>query len=245
MTRIAFISDIHSNYEALTAMLARLDREGYDMLICLGDIVGYGANPNECVSLIREREIPCALGNHDEYVTLLMDPSIGKLREDIQHAISWTQAQLSMDALKWLAMLPKSLEVEGEFIALHSSFAAGRWAYCRNEESFAANFERQPCRLAFCGHSHTPLIGVEVPGYAPFVDFIHDGPIPQTGKVMVNVGSVGQPRDHNPYSCACIYELETGNLQLIRERYDIAAAQAKIRAAGLAERFALRLGVGR
>ncbi|MBO7742216.1 MAG: metallophosphoesterase family protein [Victivallales bacterium] len=244
MTRIAFISDIHSNYEALTAILSRLDREGYDMLLCLGDIVGYGASPNECVSLVREREIPCVLGNHDEYATLLMDPSIGRLREDVQHSIGWTQENLSMDAIKWLAMLPERLEVENEFIALHSSFAA-RWGYCRNEETFEANFKRQPCRLAFCGHSHTPLIGVDVPGHQPFVDFIHDTPIPQSGKVMVNVGSVGQPRDHNPYACACIYELESGVVSIVRERYDIETSQAKIRAAGLPERFALRLGVGR
>ena len=84
MTKIAFISDIHSNLEALTAVLAQCDELKCDEIICLGDIIGYGASPSECIKIIREREIPCVLGNHDEYVTLLMDPRVERLRPEIR-----------------------------------------------------------------------------------------------------------------------------------------------------------------
>lgn len=130
-------------------------------------------------------------------------------------------------------------------MALHSSFAHGRWAYCMDEASFAANFLQQPCQLAFCGHSHSPLIGIDMPNAQPFVDFIRPYTLPTDHKIMVNVGSVGQPRDHDPRACACTYVLETRQLELIREPYDIEMAQNKIYMARLPEKFATRLEVGR
>ena len=150
MTKIAFISDVHANYEALSAMLRRLDAVGCDAIVCLGDIVGYGASPSECISLIREREIPCVMGNHDEYATMMLDmnPSVSRLREEIRQSIAWTQSQLSTDELKWLASLRMRME-DSEFMALHSSFAHGRWAYCMNEGSFAANLSGSPASWHF------------------------------------------------------------------------------------------------
>ncbi len=245
MTKIGFFSDVHANWEALTAILKRLDDEQCDQLVCLGDIVGYGASPSECLHLIQEREIPCVMGNHDEYVTMLMNPAFDHLRDEIKKSIEWTQAQLSMDDLKWLSKLPMRIELEDVFIALHSSFAAGKWSYCLDEATFAANFARQPCQLAFCGHSHSPLIGIEMPGHQPFVDFIRPYTVPDDHKVMVNVGSVGQPRDRDPRACACTYILETRRLELIREPYDVEMAQNKIYMARLPDKFGLRLQVGR
>lgn len=245
MTKIGFFSDVHGNYEALTAMLARLDREHCDALVCLGDIVGYGANPCECLHLLQERQIACVMGNHDEYVTMLMDPGVSRLREEIRQSIEWTQSQLSLDDLKWLSQLPMRVQLDEDFIALHSSFAGGRWPYCLDEQSFAANFARQPCQLAFCGHSHSPLIGIDVPGHMPFVDFIRPYTIPRDHKVMVNVGAIGQPRDRDNRASACIYELESRHLEIIREPYDIVTAQNKIYMARLPERFGLRLQAGK
>ena len=240
MTKVAFFSDVHGNYEALTAMLKRLDTLGCDAMVCLGDIVGYGASPRECVQLIRERDIPCVMGNHDEYATMMVDmnPAFSRLREEIRKSIEWTQAQLDTDDLKWLSQLPMYLE-DDDFMALHSSFAHGRWSYCMDESTFAANFSRQPCQLAFCGHSHSPLIGIDMPGGPPFVDFIRPYTLPSDHKIMVNVGSVGQPRDRDNRACACIYELETRRLELVREPYDIEMAQNKIFMARLPDKFAL------
>ncbi|NLF92797.1 MAG: metallophosphoesterase family protein, partial [Oligosphaeraceae bacterium] len=142
MTKIGFISDIHGNIDALQAVLTRLEQCGCEMVFCLGDIVGYGAGPSECIKLIRERAIPSVMGNHDEYVTLLMDPGVEKLREDVRQAIYWTQSNLSMDDLRWLANLPMRIETE-EFTVLHASFHTVKWAYCLDEATFTANFKMQ------------------------------------------------------------------------------------------------------
>lgn len=245
MTKIGFFSDVHGNLEALTAILKRLDQASCDMLVCLGDIVGYGANPAECLHIIQDREIPSVMGNHDEYASSYMTPANGRLRPEILASIEWTQKNLSVDDIRWLAELPMRLQLGDDMVALHSSFARGKWSYCLDEDSFAANFERQECPLAFCGHSHSPLIGIDMPGHAPFVDFIRPYTVPTDHKVMVNVGSVGQPRDRDPRACACTYEVETRHLELIREPYDLEMAQNKIYMARLPEKFGLRLALGR
>lgn len=244
MTKIGFISDIHGNVDALQSVLGKLDQIGCAKIFCLGDIVGYGASPSECIKIIRERELPTVMGNHDEYVTLLMDPSVEKLREEIRQAIYWTQGKLSMDELRWLASLPMRLET-ADFTVLHASFHSIRWAYCLDETTFAANFKQQKVDLAFCGHSHSPLLGMEVPNEMPYVDYIRPTVLKPGLKFMINVGSVGQPRDHDPRACAVIYDPESNGLELLRIEYDIAAAQAKVRAAGLPEKFATRLQEGR
>ncbi|MCQ2396250.1 MAG: metallophosphatase family protein [Lentisphaeria bacterium] len=245
MTKIGFFSDVHGNLEALTAILKRLDQESCDLLVCLGDIVGYGANPSECVHILQDRDIPCVLGNHDEYATSFMTPAISRLRPEILKSIEWTQTQLSLDDMKWLAELPMRLQLGEEIVCLHSSFARGRWAYCMDEETFAANFERQEPMLAFCGHSHSPLIGIQMSGQTPFVDFIRPYTIPEGRRTMVNVGSVGQPRDRDSRACACVYEVEKRHLELIREPYDIETAQNKIYMARLPDKFGLRLAIGK
>ena len=245
MTKLGFFSDVHGNLEALTAILKRLDQLSCDLLVCLGDIVGYGANPSECIQIIRERDIPCVMGNHDEYASSYMTPSVARLRPEILQSIEWTQTQLSLEDRKWLAEQPMRLQLGEEIVALHSSFARGKWAYCLDEDTFAANFEHQECPLAFCGHSHSPLIGIDMPGHAPFVDFIRPYTIPTDHRVMVNVGSVGQPRDRDPRACACLYEVEKRHLELIREPYDIETAQNKIYMARLPDKFGLRLAIGR
>ena len=244
MTKIGFISDIHGNLEALQATLAKLDEIPCDQIYCLGDVVGYGANPSECIRIIQERKIITAMGNHDEYVTLLMDPKLDRLRGEVRDAVFWTQSHLPMEDLRWLSKLPMKIVTE-QFTALHGSFVPVPWAYCLDENTFAANFKYQDAPLAFCGHSHSPLIGIEIPNELPYVDFIRKIEVKDSDKVMVNVGSVGQPRDHDPRSCAVVFYLETRTVELIRVEYDIAAAQAKIRASGLPDRFAARLALGR
>lgn len=131
MTKIGFFSDVHGNLEALTAILKRLDQLSCDLLVCLGDIVGYGANPSECIQIIRERDIPCVMGNHDEYASSYMTPSVARLRPEILQSIEWTQTQLSLEDRKWLAEQPMRLQLGEEIVALHSSFARGKWAYCQ------------------------------------------------------------------------------------------------------------------
>ena len=251
MTKLAFISDLPSNFDALTAVLKHLEEVGCDQILCLGDVVGYGPEPAQCVQEIQRREIPTVLGNHDEYVSAIMDPHVQELRQEVQDAISWTQAQLSWDELTWLGKLPFSMEADDEFTILHSSFAPGRWAYCLDERTFQNNFKGQQCQLAFCGHSHSPLYAwEETPGDTPFVDYIPGASrrrkVPTEGKVMVNVGSVGQPRDRDPRACVVFYELESRELWLDRVPYDMEAARQKILATKkLPARFGDRLLLGK
>ncbi len=245
MTRIAFISDIHANLEALQAVMEDIKKQGADMTICLGDIVGYGPDPQACVDIIRENEIQTVMGNHDEYVTLLMDPRVDRLREEVRSSVEWTQSRLTMDSLTWLSKLPYAMEAD-EFSITHGSYEEGNhFAYCKDEETFERNFEGQTCQLAFCGHSHRPLIGVRRDDGKVFVDYIREGSVPSMGKVMVNVGSVGQPRDENPRACVVYYDYESRDIKLSRVEYDVKTTMQKILKSPLAERFAKRLEVGK
>jgi len=244
VSKLGFVSDIHGNLEAFQAVLSKLDEFSCEQIYCLGDVVGYGPNPTECIRIIQDRGIITAMGNHDEYVTLLMDPKLDRLRGEVRDAVLWTQCNLSMEDLRWLSKLPLRIETEW-FTALHGSFVPVPWAYCLDEKTFAANFKYQDVSLAFCGHSHSPLIGIEIPDEMPYVDYIRKTVVKETDKVMINVGSVGQPRDSDPRSCAVLYDTETRSLEMIRVEYDIAAAQKKIRAVGLPDRFAARMAQGR
>ncbi|NMA43839.1 MAG: metallophosphoesterase family protein [Oligosphaeraceae bacterium] len=244
MNKIAFISDIHGNIEALDAILAKIEEVGCDKIYCLGDIVGYGPDPGECINRIQELEIESVMGNHDEYVTLLMDPRVERLRQEVRDAISWTQGNLSMDDLRWLSKRPMRIVTE-HFTCLHGSFIPQAWGYCLDEKTFAANFKYQDVSLAFCGHSHSPLVGIDTPGELPYVDFIRRAVLDLIDKTMVNVGSVGQPRDGDPRACAVTYEPATRTLDILRAEYDYEATQAKILEQGLPERFASRLSLGR
>ena len=245
MTKIGLISDVHSNIEALEAVLKELDSRGVDQILCLGDVVGYGASPLECIKTLQDRDILTVKGNHDDYVTDITGELGRHLRAEVRDAIAWTQNKLGFDGVGWLTKLPMTLDFE-EFSIIHASYSPLRWAYCLDEATFNVNFQYQKPQLAFCGHSHAPLIGLEMPaGQQPFVDYIHGQKIPEDCKVMVNVGSVGQPRDENPRAACVIYEMESRTLELVRVEYDVAAAQQKILKAGLPERFAMRLAIGK
>lgn len=245
MTRIALISDIHANLEALTAVNADIKNTGADMTVCLGDIVGYGPDPAACVDFIRANDIQTVMGNHDEYVTLLMDPRIDRLRDEVKASIEWTQSKLSMDDLTWLAKLPYRMDAD-IFSITHGSYSPrNHFAYCRDEESFAENFTGQTSQLAFCGHSHRPLVGIQTPDGRIFVDYIRDGELPADGKVMVNIGSLGQPRDENPCACVVYYDLETRHVALRRISYDFHTTMQKIMRSPLPEKFAKRLELGK
>jgi predicted phosphodiesterase len=244
MTKVGLLSDIHGNRAALEAVLETLDAEACQALICLGDIVGYGPSPAECVQLIRQRGIPCVLGNHDQYVTTFLNPRLEKLREDVRVSIEWTQAQLAIGDLTWLAQRPMRLGAEG-FSVVHGAFGPKPWVYCASEKSLTHNFVFQDVALGFCGHSHIPLVARYRPDAAPLVDPLQTLALPEAPKTMVNIGSVGQPRDRDPRACCVTYEIESRSLRVLRVEYDVEDTQARIRAAGLPESFAERLAQGR
>ncbi len=242
--RIGIFGDVHANLAALDAVLATLDAAECDLLVCTGDVVGYGPSPAECIARLRRRQIPCVLGNHDKYVTLLADPSLEKLNPGVRAATTWTQGVLSMAELRWLAELPLRFDADG-FAVIHGCLGPQRWRYIVDGPSLAEHFAHQDVPLVFSGHTHLPVLGIHVPGRPARLGFLNEARIPEGAKALINPGSVGQPRDRDPRAAAALYDTGSRVVRVLRAEYDIAATQALMREAGLPERFIERLAEGR
>jgi len=240
--RYGLISDIHGNLEALNAVLSEIDKLQIDTILCLGDVVGYGPNPNECVQIVRERAAVCLIGNHDE-------ASLGRVDLEFfnylaREAIEWTMQELNQASVTYLRSRPYTHEFENGLIVHASPDEPRRWNYIISledaEQSFAA-FEQQLC---FIGHSHTPwVIDLHTDGR---MQVRQDYPaILQDGhRYLINVGSVGQPRDRNPHAAYGIWDTQKREYQLKRAPYEVAKTQKKIRAQGLPSFLADRLATG-
>ncbi len=244
--KIGVFGDIHANLSALQSVLAALHAAGCEELICTGDIVGYGPSPAECIALVRESRAKCVLGNHDEYATDILGDRLDKLEPETRASIEWTRSVIGMDALKWLAALPLRLDVH-DFTVVHGCLGPHPWAYVVNKQNLTTHFAHQTTRLSFDGHTHLPLICVQREGQSPSMDFLKMTVLPPPGgtKVLVNPGSVGQPRDRDPRACCCIYDLVANEVHPIRVPYNIAETQELMRKAALPERFIQRLEIGR
>ena len=240
--RIAFLGDIHGNFDALQAVLSAIDEEGVDSIYSVGDAVGYGAEPGECIAEIRRRKIPAVAGNHDYGVARRL--SLEYFNAEARGSVRWTQSALNDDETQFLAALP--LVVEGEtFCVVHGSVAHPEsFDYVLAVGDAAASFEELGKTCGFIGHSHMPAAflrsdeGISVVSETEFT-------VPPDDKALVNVGSVGQPRDGNPDAAYAIYDAESGKVAFRRVRYDIDEAARKILAAGLPALNAYRLYLGR
>lgn len=241
--KIALISDIHANLGALEAVLAKLDELDCIKILCGGDVVGYGPNPRECLALVRSRGIGCVRGNHDDMMS--NTARVQKLRPDVRDALVWTREQLAAEEIEWLARLPRSLQYGGLELVHASHVIEPEWHYVIDRRSIAANFLFQTAPLAFNGHSHVPLIALHRAGERPRMVELKNLELPPGYRYMINVGSVGQPRDRNPMAAFVTYETKNRKVELHRVRYDVAATQAGIRAAGLPDSLATRLAEGR
>lgn len=244
--KIAVLADIHSNLEALRACLAHAGREGADMHVFLGDLVGYGADPVACLALLADHAARGALlvrGNHDE-------AALGGLCENMnftaRDATYWTRTQLGSSERDFLASLPYTAR-RGDLLFVHASAdAPGEWAYITSSLQAGRCMEAAQATVSFAGHVHHPSLffasstGVRrfqpVPGVA----------IPVSGprRWLAIAGSVGQPRDGNNAAAYALYDEEERMLKYFRVPYDHMTAARKILAAGLPERLALRLQRG-
>ncbi len=240
--KIGFLGDIHSNIDALKAVLQALDENGVDKIFCTGDIVGYGAAPAECIDLIRERNIPCVKGNHDEYTTQLGADWL--IQPDARTVIHWTQEVLGDSYINWLAQLPRVIEFKNISILHASHVWWPRWPYVINEKAAINNFIFQSSRISFNGHSHVPLCVSWRVNERPELEWLKNMFVPRKQKLLIAVGSVGQPRDGDPRACCVIYDTTQHSLRIVRIAYDIAAAQKKILEAGLPDTLARRLDSG-
>jgi predicted phosphodiesterase len=231
--RIAIISDIHSNLEALNSAFETIDTQRVDDIVCLGDVVGYGANPNECLSLVRSRCSMILQGNHDAAAVDLAVANTFTL--NAQLSAIWTFGALFTENKDFLRSLPQ-MKPRGEILFSHASpFEPEEWHYVISEFDTREAFQSFTERVCFIGHSHIPVIFSErgkVPAISP------------SGRFIVNVGSIGQPRDANPNLSFGIFDTDSWSYQNMRVGYDVDAAAEKIRKAGLPRALAERLYQG-
>jgi diadenosine tetraphosphatase ApaH/serine/threonine PP2A family protein phosphatase len=245
--RVAVLTDIHSNRQALEAVLAAVEAAGVDQTWCLGDMVGYGADPDACTKLVRERCDTCLVGNHDLAVLGALDTST--FSETAAAAVEWTRENVGEETLEFLGELEPTAS-QGGVGLFHASPRDPVWEYVLSSDQAEAGFEAQEERVGLIGHSHIALFFVRAsatrPGYVQGAQ-AEDGleiELPD-GQWLLNPGSVGQPRDSDPRAAWLELDTDAWTARWHRVEYDIGAAAKAIRAAGLPPALADRLDVGR
>ncbi len=239
--RIALFGDIHSNLEALQSVLADARIQGCTHHICLGDIVGYSASPKECIATVRDLDCPVIKGNHDEQAAMSgWNTGFSDLADT---AIHWTRKQLDHEEKEWLRSL-RLQRVIRDFTVVHATLdTPHKWGYIVTPGDADASFTYQHTPVCFYGHTHEPVLfrtGVAV--RRQHYDKLKLSP---GQRYLVNIGSVGQPRDGDWRAAYVIYQPETMDLELRRIPYDIETTQRKILDAGLPRELADRLALGK
>lgn len=241
--RYAILGDIHSNLAAFEAVLRDIDiRGGFDEMWCLGDVVGYGPDPHECIERLRQYEHVCVAGNHDWAATGKMDTS--DFNPVAAQACHWTSQQLTEDDINYLKNLPLSL-CQGDFTLVHGSPREPIWEYLLSIEAAQDNFAYFQTTFCLVGHSHVPLLFEHTSGATVYKEF-PDGASLALGKnrLIINPGGVGQPRDGDRRASYAIYDAEAQTACHYRVEYDIAATQKKMEERGLPMPLILRLDHG-
>jgi predicted phosphodiesterase len=241
--RVLLISDIHANLVALNAVLAAAG--DHDAVWCLGDVVGYGPAPNECVERLRELDPICLAGNHDWATLGKLD--IQEFNPDARRAILWTRAVLKPENRDWLTPRPDSTRLPRDDIALvHGSPRRPIWEYILSTSTAAENMTHFDTSVCLFGHTHVPMLyrqeGDDKQVKAQRL--VEGEPLSLVKKMLLNPGSVGQPRDRDPRAAYAVIELETRTLTYHRIGYDIAATQHAMIEANLPRRLIERLNYG-
>ncbi|MDX1763703.1 MAG: metallophosphoesterase family protein [bacterium] len=245
--RLAVFADIHGNLEALEAFLDHVSMQQVDRYVCLGDLVGYGADPGECIEKVRALPmINVVLGNHDAAAVWLSSPyAMSKIATK---AILWTMDQLAEDHGTFLKELKETLTM-GDMIFSHANpYNPGAWRYVTTRKYAGRCFSGTREKLLFVGHTHEPMVITKRnPVKIVFEPPGQKGPIPVDRKKrqIFNCGSIGQPRDGNPQASYLIYDTRHEEMTFHRVSYDCARAAEKIRRAGLPVYLADRLMRGR
>ncbi len=242
--KLAIISDVHSNHEALSTALDWIDREGVDEVFCLGDVVGYGADPNRCCDIVRERCRVTLMGNHDAAVVGVMDTDY--YYPAAREAIFWTRRQLTAENFRWLYSLPYTHVIEtAAFFHSAPIRPSGFFYVVQTKDAQAHTQVYDKLRgWNFIGHSHLTNAYRVGPRKAKDVS---GRPLEGTGddrKFIINVGSTGQPRDRDNRLCFGLFDTEQETFRHVRLEYDIPGAARRIEDAGLDGKFARRLFAG-
>ena len=239
--KYAIIGDVHGNLEAFDAVIRDAQSEGVSRFACVGDIVGYNANPRECIEKIRDLDCAAVRGNHDHYCS--HDECLKDFHPLAAIPVDWTRNQLGKDHIEFLRNLRMTRMTEG-FTLVHSTLdMPEKWGYVFDELEAESNFNYQSTSVCFHGHTHVPAV-FEKTNRVQRLLFTRTKVV-LGKKYFINVGSVGQPRDGDPRSAYAIFDIERKEVELRRVPYDIVSAQKKILEAGLPERLAIRLSLGR
>lgn len=243
--RYAVISDIHSNLEALTASLGAIDSLKADSIVCLGDLVGYNANPNECLDIIRRKNIQCVMGNHDSRVAGLEGPE--DFNYQAAEAVYWTREKIREDNREFLKSLPRALLVDKRFLAVHG-WVNDTDQYILSATDAYRNFallkeQHKSLSLCFFGHTHVPIAYIQED---ESIRLSSESPLKMEKglRYLINPGGLGQPRDRDPRASFLIYDTKKSLVTFHRVEYDINSTAEKILSAGLPERLAERLKLG-
>ena len=224
-------SDIHSNATAFEAVLQSMRENGVERRVCLGDIVGYGVDTDECVNLVKENMDVCLIGNHDS-VAVRYESGAG-FNPYAKQAIEWTQKNLSKESVSFIRSLPYIHE-ENDICFVHASpLSPADWVYVTDLEDALNAFDHFSERYCFVGHTHSPVIIASRPLAIPKILDEYEYVIANTERLLVNVGSVGQPRDRDPRACWCLLDTETKCVRLIRVEYDIRETQNRMKKQGM------------
>ncbi|HLA04391.1 MAG TPA: metallophosphoesterase family protein [Syntrophales bacterium] len=244
--RYAVISDIHSNLEALTSFFEAAENLDIDKTVCLGDIVGYNANPNECIALVRERGVQCLLGNHDSRVVGFEEPT--DFNFHAAAAVYWTRDAISEENKEFLKGLPRNILVNSKFLAVHG-WVNDTDRYIMGQRDAERNFglmneKKATLGLCFFGHTHVPAAYAMTGEDMSVVGATNPFKLEKGVKYLVNPGSVGQPRDRDPRASFLVFDSKKKQITFHRVDYDIHTTSEKILVAGLPERLAERLKLG-
>ena len=226
--RYAIIADIHANLAAFTAVLNDIDgRGGVAEVWCLGDVVGYGPDPHQCIELLCQYSHVCVAGNHDLAAIGKIDTS--DFNPDAAAACRWTGQQLTTEDIRYLESLPLVIK-KGEFTMAHGSPREPVWEYLLSTFSARENFDYFPSPFCLVGHSHVPLIFEYSEAGACSLSLFPAGGVLELAqnRLIINPGGVGQPRDGDPRASYAIYDSEARTISLYRIPYDIGATQARM-----------------
>lgn len=240
--RVLIISDIHANLVALETVLADASNT-YEAVWCLGDLVGYGPDPNECVALVRSLpNLTCLTGNHDKAAINEIDITAFNL--DARLAIGWTQQTLTPKTREYLISRPEKV-LHDHFTLVHASPRQPVWEYILDRHTAKLNFDHFSSPYCIVGHTHIPIMYIDTddevvevrPNYDEILAF-------DAERLIINPGSVGQPRDSNPDAAYALLDTDTAHWEYRRIPYDISETQRRMQSHGLSARLVARLAKG-
>ncbi len=236
--KVVIISDVHSNLEALKAVIDTFPVDDVAKIISVGDTVDYGADPNECIEIVRDIADINVLGNHDAAVLSRIDTE--SFNENARTSDLWTKENISPSGLDYLNGLKLIGRVDNMTIVHGTLHSPEEFLYLTSAAGAMHTFNLLETKLCFVGHSHRPGIFVLRDGKVIERDIARIT-LEDADSYIVNVGSVGQPRDHDPRACYCVYDTEKKEIELRRVEYDVKTARDKIIKAGLPKRLGDRL----